>query len=31
MHGISMRETREIRRSPVPLMAGRAVRGRPRP
>jgi hypothetical protein len=31
MHGISMCETREIRRSPVPLMAGRAARGRPRP
>ncbi len=31
MHGISMCETREIRRSPVLLMAGRAARGRPRP
>jgi hypothetical protein len=31
MHGISMREIREIRRSPVALMAGRAARGRPRP
>jgi hypothetical protein len=31
MHGISMRETREIRRLPVALMARRAARGRPRP
>jgi hypothetical protein len=31
MHGISMCETREIRRSPVALMARRAARGRPRP
>jgi hypothetical protein len=31
MHGISMCETREIRSSPVALMAGRAARGRPRP
>jgi hypothetical protein len=31
MHGISMRETREIRRSPVAVMAGRAARGRLRP
>jgi hypothetical protein len=31
MHGISMCETREIRRLPVALMARRAVRGRPRP
>jgi RNA-directed DNA polymerase len=31
MRGISMRENREIPRSPALLIAGRAVRGRPRP
>ena len=31
MHGISMRENREIPRSPVPLITGRAAQGRPRP
>lgn len=31
MHGISMRENREIPRSPAVVMAGRAARGRPRP
>jgi hypothetical protein len=31
MHGISMRENREILRSPAVVMAGRAARGRPRP
>ncbi len=31
MHGISMRENREIPRSPVLLITGRAARGRPRP
>jgi len=31
MHGIFMRENREIPRSPVREMVGRAVRGRPRP
>jgi hypothetical protein len=30
-HGISMRENREIPRSPAVVMAGRAARGRPRP
>ena len=30
MHGISMRENREIPRSPVRLMTGRAAQGRPR-
>src|SRR6266487_55942 len=28
MHGISMRENREVPRSPVPLITGRAARGR---
>jgi hypothetical protein len=31
MYGISMRENREIPRSPVRLIAGRAAQGRPRP
>jgi len=31
MHRVSMRENREIPCSPVVVMAGRAVRGRPRP
>ena len=31
MHGISMRENREIRWSPAQLVAGRAAQGRPRP
>ena len=31
MHGISMRENREIPRSPARLIAGRAAQGRPRP
>ena len=31
MHGISMRENREIPRSPVWLITGRAAQGRPRP
>ncbi len=31
MHGIFMRENREIPRSPAREMVGRAVRGRPRP
>ncbi len=31
MHGISMRENREVPRSPVPLSTGRAAQGRPRP
>jgi hypothetical protein len=31
MYGISMRENREILRSPVWLIAGRAAQGRPRP
>jgi hypothetical protein len=31
MHGISTRENREIPRSPVRLISGRAARGRPRP
>lgn len=31
MHGISMRENREVPRSPAAKMAQRAVRGRPRP
>jgi RNA-directed DNA polymerase len=30
MHGISMRENREIPRSPAHLIMGRAARGRPR-
>src|SRR5215210_1556193 len=29
MHGISMRENREVPRSPVLLITGRAVQGRP--
>ena len=31
MHGVSMRENREIPRSPVAVMVGRAARGRLRP
>jgi hypothetical protein len=31
MYGISMRENREIPRSPVRLITGRAAQGRPRP
>ena len=31
MHGTSMRENREIPRSPVRLITGRAAQGRPRP
>jgi len=31
MHGISMRENREVPCSPVWLITGRAVQGRPRP
>jgi hypothetical protein len=31
MHGISMRENREIPRAPVPWCQGRAARERPRP
>ena len=31
MHGISMRENREVPRSPVHLIGGRAAQGRPRP
>ena len=31
MHGISMRENREIPRSPVGSITGRAAQGRPRP
>jgi len=31
MYGTSMRENREIPRSPVRLIAGRAAQGRPRP
>jgi hypothetical protein len=31
MHGISMRENREVPRSPVGLISGRAAQGRPRP
>jgi len=31
MYGVSMRENREIPRSPVCLISGRAARGRPRP
>jgi hypothetical protein len=31
MYGVSMRENREIPRSPVWLIAGRAAQGRPRP
>ena len=31
MHGISMRENREIPRSPAHMIRGRAARGRPRP
>ena len=31
MHGISMRENREIPHSPAGLIAQRAARGRPRP
>jgi hypothetical protein len=31
MHGISMRENREVPRSPAPLIGGRAAQGRPRP
>ena len=31
MYGISMRENREIPRSPVRVITGRAAQGRPRP
>jgi hypothetical protein len=31
MYGISMRENRQVPRSPVPLITGRAAQGRPRP
>jgi hypothetical protein len=31
MHGISLRENREVPRSPVRVMVGRAAQGRPRP
>jgi len=31
MHGISMRENREVPSSPVGVIAGRAAQGRPRP
>jgi RNA-directed DNA polymerase len=31
MHGISMRENREIPRLPAQVMVGRAAQGRPRP
>jgi hypothetical protein len=31
MHGVSMRENREIPRSPVRRMVGRAAQARPRP
>jgi RNA-directed DNA polymerase len=31
MHGISMRENREVPRSPVLMIMGRAAQGRPRP
>ena len=31
MYGVSMRENREVPCSPAVVMAGRAVRGRPRP
>jgi hypothetical protein len=31
MYGISMRENREVPRSPVPPITGRAAQGRPRP
>lgn len=31
MYGISMRENREVPRSPARLISGRAVQGRPRP
>ena len=31
MHGTSMRENREVPRSPVWLITGRAAQGRPRP
>jgi hypothetical protein len=31
MHGISMRENREILPSPVPLITARAAQARPRP
>jgi hypothetical protein len=31
MHGISMRENREVPRSPVVLITRRAAQGRPRP
>jgi len=31
MRGISMRENREVPRSPAVVMAGRAAQGRPRP
>jgi len=31
MYGTSMRENREVPRSPVGLIAGRAAQGRPRP
>jgi hypothetical protein len=31
MHGISMRENREVRWSPALLITGRAAQGRPRP
>jgi hypothetical protein len=31
MHGISMRENREVPHSPVRLISGRAAQGRPRP
>jgi hypothetical protein len=30
MHGISLRENREVPRSPVQVMVGRAAQGRPR-
>ncbi len=31
MHGVLMRENREVPRSPVRLIVGRAAQGRPRP
>jgi len=31
MHGISLRENREVPRLPVQVMVGRVVQGRPRP
>jgi hypothetical protein len=31
MYGVSMRENREIPRSPVGLIAGQAAQARPRP